>query len=127
MEITNKRLCAFLAEMVAFIAVLAFGLFKGHEYPQVFFWGIMTVLVLLILIVIGLSLKEMLSLLGAMVLMAVGCELLDKFVIPQFFKLGYGIGKIAEFIMMAAVFIPTFAYFIKLCERGIKRQKESNK
>ena len=49
MEKIEKRILVYLLEIVAYCAIILFGFFYGAQHPEIFFWGLMATLAVILI------------------------------------------------------------------------------
>lgn len=122
MKQIEKRVWIFMLELVAFCAILLFGIFYGHQYPDLFFWGFMVLFVIIIATGLAPTKKDVVILLVGMAILAIWGTLVDKLV-------NYLFGEhsllcfIASLVLMAPVYFPLFFHFCKICQKAVQRLK----
>lgn len=115
----------FLSLMIAFSIIMMFGIFFGHQFPQIFFGGIIIILTAILIIYLAPTIKEFILFVGGMILLAIAGYLTDRFIKPLFGAHTI-LGDIACMICIAPVYFPLFFYFLKLCLKMIKRDQSDD-
>ena len=120
---TEKRLLIYMIEMVAFCAIMIFGIVYGSQHPQIFFWGLLAVAAIVIAIEIVPTLKDTIILIiGAIILSTAGAGI-DKLV-SHFFGNDTLIGFIVSCVLLSPFYFPLFGHFLKMCKKMVKRMKK---
>lgn len=123
MEKTKKRLLIYMIEMVAFCAVMIFGIIYGPQHPQIFFWGILAVFATVVAIEIAPTLKDTIILvIGIIVLATLGAGV-NKLVSHLFGK-DTLMGCIVSCVLLAPFYFSLSSYFLKMCKEMVKRIKK---
>lgn len=112
-----------MIEMVTFCAIMIFGVIYGHQHPQIFFWGVMTVFVVIIAIEIVPTLKDIIILVVGMIVLAIAGTGVDKLV-SHFFGRDTLIGFVVSCILLAPFYFPVAGHFLNMCKKMVKRMKE---
>lgn len=120
---TEKRFLIYMIEMVAFCAIMIFGIFFGHRHPQVFFWGIIAIFATIVAIEIAPTWKDTILLVIGMIVLAVAGTAIDKLV--DHFLGGHRIiGFIVSCVLLAPFYFPLFKHFCNMCKKAVIRMKQ---
>ena len=120
---TEKRLLIYMIEMVAFCAIMIFGIVYGPQHPQIFFWGVLAVFATVIAIEIAPTLKDTIILVIGMIVLATAGTGVDKLV-SHFFGKDTLIGFIVSCVLLAPFYFPLAGHFLKMCKKMVKRMKK---
>lgn len=119
----EKRFLIYMIEMVVFCAIMIFGIFFGHRYPQIFFWGIIVVFATVVTIEIAPTWKDTMLLVIGMIVLAVVITAIDKLV-DQFLGEHRIIGFIVSCVLLAPFYFPLFNHFCNMCKKAAIRMKQ---
>ena len=122
MKKTEKRLLIYLIEMVALCTIMIFGVAYGHQYPQIFFWVGLTVFAAIITIEVAPTLKETITIVIGIIVLATIGAIVDKLV-SFFFGNDTIIGSIVSCVLLAPFYISLAGYFLKMCKKMLKHVK----
>lgn len=125
MKKNEIRFIVYLLEMIAFGGILLFGIFCGHEHPQMFFWGIMAMFAISVASYISPSLKDTVILIVGMIILATAATLIDK-IVCHFFGNSF-LAFIVQMALLAPFYIPLARHYLNMCKKAIIRWKQEDK
>lgn len=125
MKKIEKRLLIYMIEMVAFCAIMIFGIVFGPKNPQIFGCGILALFAIIIAIEITPTLKDTIILVIGMIVLAIAGTGVDKLVF-HFFGKDTGIGFIVSCVLLAPFYFPLAGHFFKMCKKKAKQMKKED-
>ena len=109
----------FVAVMGLMAASMLYGVFRGPEHPQIFFWSVMGVWVLVMALYVFTTIKDMALFIVGIVALCIWGQICDKYILHHF---SGWIRLFIEMLLTAPIYVPTAKHFMKM---AIKRKKIS--
>lgn len=119
----QKRFLFLILAMVAFCAIMLFGIFRGDQHPQIFFWSLMAFFAAVIVIIITPTMKDAAILIVGMLILAAagqGVDMLLDYLHMKDTLLGF----IISLVLLAPFYFPLFIHFMKMCRKSVIRMKQ---
>lgn len=114
MKFTDKQSVLCLIEMIAFCAVMLYGMIYGPKHPQIFFWSMMAVFASVVLTMIKPTLKDTIILIVGMIIMSIAGAGINKLVL--YFSLKNTLpGFLLSLLLLAPFYFPVALHFVKMC------------
>ena len=123
MDKNTKRLIVFFVEMLAFIAIMIFGIFCGRKHPQIFFWGFMLFFAVILIKDISPTLREGIILVAGMFVISTVGTIIDKFISIHLSRESF-IGFLIISVCLAPLYFPLLNFYLKICNKAAKRLKK---
>jgi len=98
---------------MAFCAILLFGMFYGSQYPNLFFWGLMGILAIIIAVRLAPTKKDTIILLVGMAVLSIAGHWVDKLV-NFFFGTNSFIGFLVSLVLLSPIYFPLWNHFCKM-------------
>lgn len=113
----KKQFLAFMLLMVGFTAVMIFGVIYGPQYPQLFFWGIMSIFAVVFGILVAPTIKDFVILIIGMVALAIVGTIANTVAKYFFSESSFGY-FIMILLITAPAYIPLYNHLIKMIKNS---------